>query len=58
MARDLHISENVAILGLSLYVLGFALGCARFLRFCYANHNRVLFTGLLQVKSYLEFTLV
>ncbi|KAJ7285595.1 MFS general substrate transporter [Mycena rebaudengoi] len=26
MARDLHISDNVAILGLSLYVLGFALG--------------------------------
>ncbi|KAJ7684917.1 MFS general substrate transporter [Mycena polygramma] len=28
MARDLHISDNVAILGLSLYVLGFALGYA------------------------------
>ncbi|KAJ7172719.1 MFS general substrate transporter [Mycena filopes] len=28
MARELHISDNVAILGLSLYVLGFALGCA------------------------------
>ncbi|KAF7338486.1 Efflux pump FUBT [Mycena venus] len=26
MARDLNISDNVAILGLSLYVLGFALG--------------------------------
>ncbi|KAJ6547315.1 major facilitator superfamily domain-containing protein [Mycena capillaripes] len=30
MARDLHISDNVAILGLSLYVLGFALGYANF----------------------------
>lgn len=26
--RDLHISDNVAILGISLYVLGFALGYA------------------------------
>ncbi|KAF8212493.1 MFS general substrate transporter [Mycena galopus ATCC 62051] len=33
MARDLNISDNVAILGLSLYVLGFALGCASFCEF-------------------------
>lgn len=26
--RDLHISEDVAVLGISLYVLGFALGYA------------------------------
>ncbi|KAJ7273463.1 major facilitator superfamily domain-containing protein [Mycena haematopus] len=33
MARDLNISVNVAILGLSLYVLGFALGCASFFEY-------------------------
>ncbi|KAJ7905248.1 MFS general substrate transporter [Mycena olivaceomarginata] len=49
MARDLNISDNVAILGLSLYVLGFALGCASFLTFCYAKNNRPLFTGPLQI---------
>jgi len=28
--HDLHISENVAVLGISLYVLGFALGYVTF----------------------------
>ena len=27
MQRELHMSQEVAILGVSLYVLGFGLGC-------------------------------
>jgi len=44
---DLHISYNVAILGISLYVLGFALGSVGY-------HPRSLTLTILVVPSYLH----